>query len=73
MPRSDWTVAVADGLCQRIQTCTSCGQSAHGGQLTIWNKPQSTLALTVARCPSCLRSYPQGVALAALLRQRYGG
>ena len=65
----DWTVAIDDGLTNRLHRCTQCGSTSGEGWYDIAEYP--TLTIAFIQCARCRASDPQREAIDALLRQRY--
>jgi hypothetical protein len=67
----DWTAAVDAVLCERMTTCTGCGNPAGDNvRLSVWQTP--AVAVANILCRRCRAIDPEGTALDALMRQRYG-
>ena len=67
---SDWTVAVDDGLTQRLRHCTTCGKRlvTHWGLCGI-----GPLAIAYVLCRACRERDPHLRQIEAFLDARYGG
>ena len=68
----DWTVPVDDGLTQRLQACTYCGQRP----VMFWGLAvveRTGLAVAYVLCHTCHRQDPTNQRVEALLERRYGG
>jgi hypothetical protein len=67
----DWLSALDDGLTERITTGTGCGNLAGDSvRFSVWEA--RTVAVAHMLCRRCKAIDPEGTALAALMRERYG-
>ena len=67
---SDWTVAVDDGLVQRLQACTTCGKRP----VVYWGLcAVAALAVAYVLCRACRERDPHLRQVEAFLDARYGG
>lgn len=67
---SDWTVAIDDGLTQRLTSCTTCGQAP----VVYWGLcVAAAKAVAYVLCRACRERDPHLSQVEAFLEARYGG